>query len=609
MKVVEDQCRPPLKLGLMALLVGGSAAFVAAMMIVLVVFALVSARDAAIAPLRQSTGLLVESLGGRMQDYLRAASAQGDFIASLLVEPLSGRAGLDEVTETLVAALASAPQMSAVFFIRPDLTGVRVSNRAGGAAAVSIVDLNNRSRAQKALRSAMSNTESGWGAPLILDTDSPGTSLNYRVPVRAQDRSEPLGLIVVTLRSDRLAAFMQSMALPPIRATFVLYGDDRILTRSGVGRLATDLSRLADVNDPALRALASSAASDTFFGEGLGDALLTVREVGGRDVLFLVRDLSGFAPERLRVGAYVDLSDIGLSTGRLWTIGLIGLSIVVAAALVAAWLAHRLAAPIRDLAIMANAMARLELDDVHEPKHSRIRELDDLARSFGAMLRAIGAFATYVPRQLVHQRLTLGEVGQMASEQRELTVMFTDLTGFSRMAESRSAPETARMLNEHFSRLTACVVAEGGTVDKFLGDALMAFWGAPERQTDHAARAVRAGVAMGRAFDDDPRRGVLGSGLRIGLHTGAVVVGDIGTAERMNYTIVGDPVNVAARLVELGRDHAVPSGTVILLSATTVLAAGAGAQVEDLGDHPIRGRSQTERVYRLLAEQVDASSG
>jgi class 3 adenylate cyclase len=220
------------------------------------------------------------------------------------------------------------------------------------------------------------------------------------------------------------------------------------------------------------------------------------------------------------------------------------------------------------------------------------------------MLRAMSAFATYVPRQLVRQLLAAGRSTARVSEQRELTVLFTDLSGFSSMAESRPAEETARLLNEHFSRITACIEAEGGTVDKFLGDAVMAFWGAPERRTDHAIRALRAAAAMQRAYRDDPMRRDFGLGLRVGIHSGLVLVGDIGTPERMNYTIIGDAVNVASRLVELCHDYGQAGDVIVLLTETTVQAAHAEALVEDLGDHSVRGRFRGERVFRLLPERL-----
>lgn len=605
MKTLEYKKRPRFSMGLRDLLIGGSVTFVSLVTVILVLFALFSARDAAIEPLRQGTRLFVDALAERTRDHLQAASAQGDYISRLVAKELDDHVGTRQVVGTLVASLAAAPQVSAVVFLRPDLTGVQVMQGSDGPARIAILDLSSSPGAAEDVANALDIGKGSWGAPLTLSSQPQFTLLNYRVPV--VDRSgKKAGLLVVTLRSDRISRFMRDLARPPIRSAFILYGGSRVLAHPSFdgpsfdGPSSVSLPSLADMPDPALRALVAMQVSHGFFAQGLGDASLTVRKVDDRQVLYLFRDLPGFAPETLWVGAYVDLNDVGLGPERFQTIALVGLSIVVAAAVIAALLARKLARAIRDLAWLAGAVARFELEEVHSPERSRVRELDDLAQAFTAMLHVIGAFATYVPRQLVRQRLAAGSFEERISEQRELTVMFTDLSGFSRMAENLPAQETAQVLNEHFCRLTACVVAEGGTVDKFLGDAVMAFWGAPERQADHAARAIRAAAAMQRAYRDDPMRRFHGLGLRIGLHTGTVLVGDIGTPERLNYTIVGDAVNVAARLVELGHDHGGPGNVIVLLSDTTVQAAGGGILVEDLGDHAVRGRFRAERVYRLL---------
>jgi class 3 adenylate cyclase len=152
----------------------------------------------------------------------------------------------------------------------------------------------------------------------------------------------------------------------------------------------------------------------------------------------------------------------------------------------------------------------------------------------------------------VTRLIRAGDAGTIRPEARELTVMFTDIAGFTAMSETRPAPEVADFLNEHFALLGACVEAEGGTVDKFIGDALMAFWGAPETQTDTAPRACRAALAIARAVDaDNARRTAAGRPairIRIGLHSGPVVVGNVGWPGRINYTIVGDTVNTCQRL-------------------------------------------------------------
>ncbi|WP_051329489.1 adenylate/guanylate cyclase domain-containing protein [Geminicoccus roseus] len=616
MRKLEDRKRPRFTLGLGGLLIGGSVGFVALVTVILVVFALLSAREAAVEPLRQGTRLVVDALAERTRDHLQAAKAQGDYISRLVARELAGRAGASEITGTLVASLAAAPQVSTVVYLRPDLTGIQVAREADRPAEVAILDLSGNEEARQAVDEALQIGAGSWGAPFAADTDPRLAYLNYRVPVRG--KGDDLGLVVVMLRSDRLSRFMRDLALPPIRSAFILYDGNRVLAHPSFdGPAPVNLPRLAEMDDPALQALVAGSGLGSFAAtqpggsdgpDGSDEAPLIIREVGGRPLLYLFRDLRGFAPEPLWVGAYVNLDDVGVGPERFQTIALVGLSIVAAAAAIAALLARRLAATIRDLAGQANAVARFELEQVDTPERSRVRELDDLAQAFTAMLRVTGAFATYVPRQLVRRLLEAGHDSEPLSEQRELTVMFTDLTGFSSMAEHRPAGETARLLNEHFARLTACVVAEGGTVDKFLGDAVMAFWGAPERQADHAARALRAAAAMQEAYRDDPMRTRFGLGLRIGLHTGQVLVGDIGTPERLNYTIVGDAVNVAARLVELCREHGPAGGVVVLATGTTVHAAQAEAAMEDLGDHAVRGRFQGERVYRLCPGRLSQSA-
>jgi len=593
-----NQSRKHYRIGLGLLLTGGSVAFVSAVTVIMVLFALVSAREAAIEPLRQGTRLFVDALAARIHDHLRTAESQGDFISGVVARDLADGADAAQLTRTLAASLAAAPQVASIVYLRPDLTGLEVRREPSGPARVQILDLSGDAEAHRYAREVRAQEEGSWGQPFTL-ARSPGLAvLNYRVPLRdPHDGAEP-GMIVVTLRSDRLSRFMRELSAPPVRAAFILYGSDRVLAYPDFDGSMGSMPKLAEMRDPALRALVRPAPGESFFGERL-DGALTLRHVDGRQLLYLLRDLPGFAPEPLWVGAYVDLNDVGVGSDRFYMIAMVGLSIVVAAAVMAALLARRLTSSIRNLADIAAAIGRVELDELRPPRASRVRELDELARAFALSLRTFSAFATYVPRQLVRQLLAIDPAARQPSEQRELTVMFTDLSGFSRLAERLSAEATARLLNDHFRRLTACIVAEGGTVDKFLGDAVMAFWGAPERQADHAARAIRAALAMQEAYQDDPLLRDHGLGLRIGLHTGTVLVGDIGTAERLNYTIVGDAVNVAARLVDLGHHAGGGSDVVVLLSETTVRAAGAQAIVEDLGDQAMRGRFRAERVYRL----------
>jgi class 3 adenylate cyclase len=166
------------------------------------------------------------------------------------------------------------------------------------------------------------------------------------------------------------------------------------------------------------------------------------------------------------------------------------------------------------------------------------------------------------------------------------------------------AEETAAFLNRHFGLLALCIDAENGTIDKYIGDAIMAFWGAPDRMDDHAARAVRAARRIAETIAADnarrARKGLRPVRVRIGIHTGPAVVGNIGTPERVNYTIVGDTVNDAQRLEALG--HKLDDGadvTVLLSAVTASLAGPAAGAMEDVGAHPLAGAAHEVEVRRL----------
>nr|WP_256443053.1 MULTISPECIES: adenylate/guanylate cyclase domain-containing protein [unclassified Bradyrhizobium] len=182
--------------------------------------------------------------------------------------------------------------------------------------------------------------------------------------------------------------------------------------------------------------------------------------------------------------------------------------------------------------------------------------------------------------------------------------MFTDIVDFTRTAEIMPAADVADMLNDHFDLLWRCVEAEGGTVDKFIGDCVMAFWGAPDDQPDHADRALRTvrAIAAALAADNVARaaRGLAPIRVRVGLHSGPVVAGNIGARERSGYTIVGDTVNLGSRLEQLGKSVTSDDDIVVLVSGDTVGVLQDGRDdLKPLGPHAVPGRATTIDVFRL----------
>jgi class 3 adenylate cyclase len=194
----------------------------------------------------------------------------------------------------------------------------------------------------------------------------------------------------------------------------------------------------------------------------------------------------------------------------------------------------------------------------------------------------------------------------MAPEEREVSVLFTDIAGFTAFAERLPASEVASFLNQHFTLIGRCVEAWEGTLDKYIGDSVMAFWGAPGDQPDHAARACRAALATAAALgadnEDRSARGLLPIRIHVGVHSGWAVIGDIGAPSRVNYTVVGDVVNVAERLEELARGVAGEDECAcILIGGATAQQLGTGFELAPLGRRALRGRAEPLEVFQLQA--------
>jgi adenylate cyclase len=185
----------------------------------------------------------------------------------------------------------------------------------------------------------------------------------------------------------------------------------------------------------------------------------------------------------------------------------------------------------------------------------------------------------------------------LGGERREITVMFADVVGFTPLAERQRAQDVVTMLNELFTILTEIVFRHGGTVDKFVGDCVMAMWGAPQPQADHAARAVAAAEDMQAWLEagNESWRERFGFEieLAIGINSGEAVVGNFGSEKRMDYTAIGDTVNVAARLESIARPGQ------ILVTAATRNAVGDRATFVALGARGVIGRSQQLELFEV----------
>ena len=186
--------------------------------------------------------------------------------------------------------------------------------------------------------------------------------------------------------------------------------------------------------------------------------------------------------------------------------------------------------------------------------------------------------------------------------------MFTDIAGFTAMCEGMDAKEVADFLNHHLALLADKVEIEGGTIDKYIGDALMAFWGAPERIENTALGACRAALAMAKVISEDNKAraadGMKPVRLRVGIHTGPLVVGNIGAPSRINYTVVGDTVNTAQRLEALGKEVDPDAEVAILISSATKAQLSSEFVTIPANSFHVKGKTEKVDVYRLVWQRT-----
>jgi len=217
-------------------------------------------------------------------------------------------------------------------------------------------------------------------------------------------------------------------------------------------------------------------------------------------------------------------------------------------------------------------------------------------------------FEGYVSDDVVNMLLSSGQRLDMGGQSMHITVLFSDIRNFTTITEQLSAHETVEFLNVYFERVINVIRAEGGRIDKFIGDAVMAEFGVPYPFADHPARALRAAAGMRQAAEEFkvwmrsrfPDRNLPEFAVGIGIHTGNAVVGNLGSSKRMEFTAIGDTVNVASRL----EGETKTMSCVIVASAETVRAAG---DMVVTGRHDtlhVKGRTEAVEVYEILDIKV-----
>ena len=544
-----------------------------------------SAQRNTLSLLSDKASLTIDSAVTRIEQHLMPASDQAGFIAELIAAGTIDVEDKERFKDYLLGAMAAAPQIEVFSFVDTNHQLIDVLRRNGKATPYT-ADYSDDAAVLEAITNLRAAGRAEWAEPIwreILET----TLINFRQPVYqdGEFKGMLIGLVSINALSEYLAELNEVVG----HNAFILYDRNFVMAHAQlVGRFA----RLS-VEQP-LPTL-----------QEFGDPVLASMWQTEQQTIFLYRELKGFTDKDIVVGKYFRNDEVNQELRRLELAVAASLFAVLIACGAAVFLVRLIARPITQLSIAAGRIGKLAIDDVEALPQGLFRELNQQASAFNSMLGAMRWFEIYVPKALVERLIRRGDEGAIQSSEQDITVIFTDIAGFTTLAEGKSADEVAAFLNEHFALIAKHVEAEEGTVDKFIGDSVMAFWGAPDAQPDHAARACRAANAIAvdlRAENERRRR----SGepilhLRIGLHSGPATVGNIGAPGRMNYTAVGDTVNVSQRLEQLcKRLYKVEDEVNIIVSDVTRERAGPKFATEPAGKYGLTDRSEEIAVFRLL---------
>lgn len=282
-----------------------------------------------------------------------------------------------------------------------------------------------------------------------------------------------------------------------------------------------------------------------------------------------------------------------------WNLAAVAAGLVFAIA-ATVWISVKAVQPIESVTAMAGKLERLEVEDAGHGKSSAIREVDDLRRAIGRAAVGLKSFLKYVPQELLKGYMASGQQAHTGGSLREVTVAFIDIRDYSTVSEKLEPMRLVNHLNEFLEEVCSAIANRNGTIDKFIGDSVMAFWNAPEVVERHE------GEACGAMLDCIERIALASGGWKanglplwqpcIGIHTGEVIVGNIGSSTRLNYTIIGDAVNLASRIEGLNRVY----GTRALISEATLANAGNRFLTRPIDLVAVKGKTVPVLVHELL---------
>ena len=422
------------------------------------------------------------------------------------------------------------------------------------------------------------------------------------ITVSAPLRGKVSGVIAADLKLDTFSDFVQAQRPGEHGIVLIFDSTGSLIAHPDFAKFVVDamthpsqpqLPNIKEINSGVVGAvLRRSDGRDHYDG--------SIRDDHGRDYLFRVAKFTLGEQYDASILLLAAQEDFVQDVRRLQFTGLILAIIAGAAFIPVIWIfGSGMSRSLKNITAQAVKLQKLAEPDL-SPVTSRIKEVHELGSAMKLAQRAIWSFAHFVPKEIVQRIVDNSISTELGGVREEITVVFTDVRDFTTIAESADPDILMHQTSRYFSALTEAFLAEGGTVDKFIGDAVMVFWNAPNPQPDHVERACRAALAgrlacekLNSQFETEDLKPFF---TRFGIHVGEAVVGNLGSTERMNYTALGNTVNLAARLEGLNKKF----GTAIIVSEDVYLRVQHCFQFRAFELVVAKGMTKETRIFELV---------
>lgn len=465
-------------------------------------------------------------------------------------------------------------------------------------------------------KQGLANPQGSWSTPYIFSSSIFNVpeqieGITYVKPDYTQDKLQSMWMI--DYLANTLSAYLRTLKIGNSGVVLIISDDGTIIANStgeSLVQQGTDVLRKAQTgfNNPVDEIVAKTwkkLQSYPIQSPEFQSAQIEVEDYLSYFQSFpseshIPWNILTIVPKRDFFGPIID---------HLWSETKIAVSLCLVFSFLGAFFFGYISKKLKNVAL---EMERISAFEMSEKKFSEnpsfVKEVNIMHTAIDHMKAGLSSFAKYVPVALVSNLLKQGQSAVLGGKKIEITALFADLANFTQVAEKIAPSELVKMLDQILSLLTHIIQENEGIVDKYFGDAIMALWGALTSQKDHAQMACRTALIMHRKskplLEEITKKYGIPIRMRIGINSGDAVVGNIGSSERMDYTAIGDTVNLASRLEELNKYYS----TSIFIGENTARKVQTEMLLRKVDYVAVKGKTQVTPVYELIGYRKESSS-